>query len=164
MVTPPKTIRIGRGRHQTEYVLADEFVGIPPDQLVAADELVVSSEQLDCAVVRQPADHPVDYKESEPRRPVYRVGDTDAVAIPTGRLFVRLPKRDTLESNTEILDSLGMRVDAQNTWAPHTGWVTLKSGNIADAISQVESVAERLNARVEPELVSLRAKRTNIPE
>jgi hypothetical protein len=163
MVTPPETFRIGRGRRQTEYVRADDLVGKPRNQISSDDELVVSSEQLDCAVVRDTSDRLVDYSQPGSPRPVYRIGKTNEVAIPTGRLFVRLPKHNTLESNTEILEGFGMRVDSQNSWAPHTGWVIPTSGNIAEAISQVEAVAERLGARVEPELVSLRAKRTSTP-
>ena len=161
MVMPPKTIRIGRGRRQTEYVRADDFVCKPSEQLTSDDDLVSSSDELGYAIVRQTNDRAADYPDDSPRRPVYRVGKTDAVAIPTGRLFVRLPKRNTLKNNADILDSLGMRVDAQNAWAPHTGWVVLKSGNVADAISRVDAVAERLDARVEPELLSVRKKRTS---
>ena len=127
MIRPPATLRIGSVRQQTEYTLADDLVGKSSEQLLPEDDVVIDLKQLDCIVVKDSACGAM--RRTKSARPVYRVGDTDSVVIPTGRLFVRL---------------------ADNA--------------VARALAEIDDVATRLVAHVEPELVGVSANRSSIPQ
>lgn len=162
MIRPPATLRIGSVRQQTEYTLADDLVGKSSEQLLPEDDVVIDLKQLDCIVVKDSACGAM--RRTKSARPVYRVGDTDSVVIPTGRLFVRLAADSRIDEKTDELKAFGLEIDKLNLWAPNTGWVRPSDNDVARALAEIDDVATRLVAHVEPELVGVSANRSSIPQ
>jgi len=158
----PKNLIIDSGRHKTEYRLEPELVGKPREKLSPDDEIVADARQLDCVVVRhhedegaKPESPAASNDKAAPGRPVYRMGRHGSIAIPTGRLFVRMDPAVRLADQAENLKESGLHIDKSYDWAPNAGWVRGDSDDFSDVLSKIDLISDRLKAHVEPELISI---------
>ena len=88
-------------------------------------------------------------------RPVYRLEDGPVPFVPTGKLFVRLARGRRLDGFATELAALGLRVSRVNDWAPHSGWIEARDGDVAAALGRIDDVRTRLAAEnVEPEMLT----------
>jgi hypothetical protein len=90
--------------------------------------------------------------------PVYtRDANAGALAIPTGRVFVRFADALKAEAYADKLRALGYRIVRTISYAPNAAWLESTSG-ASDAlknIDKIESLADVVN--VEPQLISPKA-------
>jgi hypothetical protein len=143
MPAPPHKLRASSRRRDVVYELADDLVALhhPRDKLQEAEIL-----------------------RRRPKRgrtgPVYYTGDSRTLAVPTGRLFVRLKKGLRAESKEAAFARAGYAIADIPSYAPNAAWLAPARGSIADSlarIGRVERIAGVVN--VEPELLQPRVAR-----
>ncbi|WP_416674302.1 hypothetical protein [Egbenema bharatensis] len=86
--------------------------------------------------------------------PVYTLAPGQVLAVPTGRLFVRFTQDTIATDHAPALQAAGYAIESSSTYAPHTAWVQARSGDIAEALSnipQLEAIAAIEN--VEPQMI-----------
>lgn len=71
--------------------------------------------------------------------PVYRQSG-GAVAVATGRLFVRVARSRQVDVIAGQLQALGLEIVDNPRWAPHTGWVASRDGTPATALRALAEV------------------------
>lgn len=86
-----------------------------------------------------------------------RDASATALAIPTGRVFVRFADALKAEAFSDKLRALGYRIVRTVSYAPNAAWLESVSGasEALKNIDKIESLAEVVN--VEPQLISPRA-------
>ena len=85
---------------------------------------------------------------------VYSRGDKATAFVPTGRIIVSVGEARTLDSSCDAFMELGYRVVKASTVAPNAGWLSHRSGVIAEALLGCERL-RRLDfvSIVEPEML-----------
>ncbi len=92
--------------------------------------------------------------------PVYTLPPGGAPAVPTGRIFIRFKEKIPVEQRLQEIEQAGYEIVQRLEYAPHAAWLQARSGEIADAltdISALERIADVEN--VEPQMVLQRANR-----
>lgn len=132
--------------------------------------------------VRQPAAGPVDaeavavipedahvcfavYRDGRPRRstdgpviPVYAAGDRGPLAVPTGRIFVRLTEGVRADERRQQFRSAGFDIDQLPAYAPNAAWLRPTQGGIEQALPALDTLRALADVvHVEPQLVMQRA-------
>lgn len=93
--------------------------------------------------------------------PVYRLGPSGALSVPTGAVFVRFEEGAAPADRTEALQEAGYRIASVPAYAPHTAWLEERTGDLAEALAGIR----RLGAipglvRVEPQMLSPAARKS----
>jgi hypothetical protein len=142
--------------------------GAVPVQTFADDAIAIIKGQPDAAeATTDPSDAAADAtKAAEAQRklsPVYAQqsgGGAGSMAVPTGRVFIRFA--DTVkvtDRETEIRDA-GYELDQQLDYAPNAAWLRARSGNIADALNGIVTLAKVADVEnVEPQLLMQASRR-----
>ena len=86
--------------------------------------------------------------------PVYGSGEEGPVAVPTGRVFIRL--QEGLRPNDKLADfaAAGFEIERTVSYAPHAVWLRPTEGGVARAlngIAQLEAIPDV--AHVEPQML-----------
>jgi hypothetical protein len=82
-----------------------------------------------------------------------------ALAVPTGRVFVRFADSHNAESYAEKLSALGYRIVQTVSYAPNAAWLESTAGPSAALknIDKIESLANVVN--VEPQMIAPKSAR-----
>jgi hypothetical protein len=93
--------------------------------------------------------------------PVYRAaGAGGAIAVPTGRVFVRFGAGTRAQDRAGELEAAGFDVEDVPGFAPHAAWVRPRSGRVEDALEALDAVRGVPGVEhAEPQLVAERASR-----
>ena len=92
--------------------------------------------------------------------PVYRIEGGDVWAVPTGCVFVRFEKSESVVARADELAKLGFSIEKVPSYAPHAAWIRPRSEAIGDALLALARLRELPRIRaVEPELLSPRVWR-----
>ncbi len=86
--------------------------------------------------------------------PVYAAAGSDALAVPTGQLFVRLRQGLVVADMRAELERTGCVIARELDHAPEAAWLRARSGSIAEAlgcVARLRGLAEVAN--VEPQLL-----------
>jgi hypothetical protein len=86
--------------------------------------------------------------------PVYSLDPRGRLAVPTGRIFLRLRDSARMVERRAAIESAGYRVDEIPAYAPQAAWLTSRTGDIADALGRLgllEALADVEN--VEPQML-----------
>lgn len=89
--------------------------------------------------------------------PVYSAGRDGPLAVPTGRVLVRL--RDGLQADTrrKQFKEAGYDIERTLSYAPNAAWLRAGSGGIADALSGIGALEAGPDVvHVEPEMIQER--------
>lgn len=90
----------------------------------------------------------------------YRAGPGGAVAVPTGRVFVRFSEGTDPETRTAEIECAGFALESVPAYAPHAAWVRPASGETADALNGFGRLRDLPGVeRVEPQFESEAARR-----
>jgi hypothetical protein len=92
--------------------------------------------------------------------PVYSAGRDGPLAVPTGRIFVRLADGLTPEERRDEFESLGLRIEKTLSYAPNAAWLCPAHGGAAEALqllSEVEKVPGVVHC--EPQMLLQRTTR-----
>jgi len=86
--------------------------------------------------------------------PVYSGIPDSTPAVVTGRIFFRLRDDLAVESMREAIETLGFVIADIPAYAPHSAWLSPRSGGVADALSQLASLRALPGAaHAEPQLL-----------
>jgi hypothetical protein len=95
--------------------------------------------------------------------PVYQpIGQTSAatIAVPTGRVFVRLTGETSIATRAADITKAGYLIEEQLAYAPNSAWVRAADGTIASALRQLDSLGSLPGVeRVEPQLIRAAIRR-----
>jgi hypothetical protein len=93
--------------------------------------------------------------------PVYSAGRNGPLAVPTGRIFVRLEDGLTPEERRGEFASLGLEIEKTLSYAPNAAWLCPVHGGAAEALrllSEVEKVPGVVHC--EPQMLMQRTPKT----
>lgn len=92
--------------------------------------------------------------------PVYRITPQGPLAIPTGRVFLRLSEGKSLSDQRDQIQSAGFGIESIPPYAPHAGWLAPLSRQISDALREFSKLQEVPDAEgVEPQMLMRSEKR-----
>jgi hypothetical protein len=90
--------------------------------------------------------------------PVYSAGPGGPLAVPTGRVFVRLTEGVRPEERLEQLEAAGFEIERTVSYAPHAAWLRPARGGVAHALSGLVALAQVPDVvHVEPQMLLERA-------
>jgi hypothetical protein len=93
--------------------------------------------------------------------PVYTPQPGDALAVPTGLIFVRFAQGVPAESHAQDIERAGYALVESPAYAPHAAWLRARSGDMADALVKIGALEKLPDmANVEPQMLMERAKRS----
>jgi hypothetical protein len=94
--------------------------------------------------------------------PVYSAGRDGPLAIPTGRVLVRLRDGIQADARREQFKEAGYDIERTLSYAPNAAWLRAGNGGIADALSGIGALKASPDVvHVEPEMIQERKlKRT----
>jgi hypothetical protein len=84
--------------------------------------------------------------------PIYTLEPNSSFAIPTGLVFIRFAEGVDVESQREVINRAGYKVEQSISYAPHAAWLRPQSGKIVDAIagiSQLEAIPNVENVELQ---------------
>ncbi len=93
--------------------------------------------------------------------PVYSAGTGGPLAVPTGRVFVRLAEHARGEDKRPQFEAAGFDIERTPSYAPHTAWLVPRHGGVAyalPALADLERIPDVVH--VEPQLLMGRALKT----
>jgi len=155
MPAPPRHLRASSQSRDLVYELADDLVALhrQPDKAERPIADAVA-ELREAVIVRRKPGKATDLGRTGP---VYYAGDPGTLAVPTGRLFVRLKSGLRAVSKKTAFARAGYEIVETPSYAPNAAWLAPAGGTIADALANIEQV-ERIPGvvNVEPELLQQR--------
>ncbi|RPI55449.1 MAG: hypothetical protein EHM55_07860 [Acidobacteria bacterium] len=93
--------------------------------------------------------------------PVYSAGTGGPLAVPTGRVFVRLEEHARAVDKRPQFEAAGFEIEGTPSYAPHTAWLVPRQGGVAyalPALADLERIPDVVH--VEPQLLMGRALKT----
>jgi hypothetical protein len=112
---------------------------------------MTDSAQTHFAVFRGTPDARVDAE------PVYSAGRDGPLAVPTGRIFVRLDDGVTPGERSAQFESLGLRIEKTLPYAPNAAWLCPARGGAAEALRVLGEVEQVPGvAHAEPQMLMQR--------
>jgi hypothetical protein len=92
--------------------------------------------------------------------PVYAQPGTGALAVPTGRLFIRFRPGESALDHRAALEQAGCRITEVPDHAPEAAWLRACDGGLAEALGCVARLRQLEGVEsVEPQLLMVRALR-----
>ena len=93
--------------------------------------------------------------------PVYAAGGDGPLAVPTGRILVRLENGESAKEYAEAFEAAGFEIDRLLSYAPHAAWLRPRGGDVAEALRKLETLARLPGVvHVEPQLLMQRAEKS----
>ena len=120
------------------------------------------------AVMRDDATGTFAVHEGQPGRnhpandvgPVYSAGPDGPLAVPTGRIFVRLTAGVEPEQRRPQFDAAGFDIHRTLSYASNAVWLRPKAGGVAEALLRLDALARVPDVvHIEPQLLMQRARR-----
>lgn len=156
----PQQIQVGTEPAQRVYLQKPGYYAVhyaQPEDVVASEAIVVMEEAIAVfsgspGSARMPADAKIS--------PVYTLPSGSALAIPTGKVFVRLAEAVPIDSRQAAIQAAGYEIVDRPPYAPHAAWVQARSGSMADALQHLSRLTAIPDvANVEPQLLTQRSLR-----
>lgn len=92
--------------------------------------------------------------------PVYAPEGGGSLAVPTGKIFLRVMEEDTVEAHRAEWEGAGYILAERLDYAPQAAWLQARSGGIADALLGVSRLRKIAGVEsVEPQLLMQRTQR-----
>lgn len=92
--------------------------------------------------------------------PVYAAGDGGPLAIPTGRIFVRLTDGVRADERGRQFRSAGFEIDQTPAYAPNAAWLRPTQGGIERALPALDALRALADVvHVEPQMLMQRASK-----
>jgi hypothetical protein len=92
--------------------------------------------------------------------PVYSAGPDGPLAVPTGRVLVRLAKGLKPQERSPEFASAGFEIERTLPYAPSAAWLRPREGGMAQALSNLDALEKTPGVEhVEPQLLMERAFR-----
>jgi hypothetical protein len=98
--------------------------------------------------------------EAHEAGPVYSAGAGGPLAIPTGRVFVRLEEGMSPEKMRPAFSAAGFEIERTLPYAPNAAWLRPLDGGAAQALERLGDLEKTHDVvHVEPQMLMERAKR-----
>jgi hypothetical protein len=92
--------------------------------------------------------------------PVYSAGPDGPLAIPTGRVFVRLQDGVTPDTKRQAFGAAGFAIERTLPYAPNAAWLRPTEGGVAGALAGLSALENTPDVvHVEPQLLMQRVAR-----
>ena len=96
--------------------------------------------------------------------PVYSVGEDGPLAVPTGRVFVRLPEGVTAEERRAEFAAAGFEITRTVPYAPNAAWLGARQGGVAGALAGLAVLVAMTGAVTgEPQMLMARVSKDRSP-
>ena len=156
MPSYPSQLRAGSGKEKVVLALRPDLHSVRGAEGTRA--------QASRAVLREGSHDVYEVLAGQPEGrdegPVYSVGEDGPIAVPTGRVFVRLEEGLRAEERRPQLLAAGFEIEQVPSYAPHAAWLRPREGGVAAALHGLAAL-ERVPGvvHVEPQLLRERAAR-----
>jgi hypothetical protein len=101
-----------------------------------------------------------DFPDAVQRTPVYALQPGGRLAVPTGRVFVRLAPDQRFQDHAESFRKAGYDVIEAVPYAPNAGWLRSAGSSIAGALTGLPALTRiRGVENVEPEMLAEAARK-----
>jgi hypothetical protein len=92
--------------------------------------------------------------------PVYSAGPGGPLAVPTGRVFVRLAPGVRADERRDQFEAAGFRIEKTLSYAPNAAWLCPSTGSVAEALPRLDELEKLPDVEhVEPQLLMERSLR-----
>ena len=151
--SPPDVVRLSTERSEVTFRRSDGLYAV--HGTIAGDEPQSPVLILEGGLVRvHEGRSPESGEAGALVGPVYGADPDGAIAVPTGRIFVRFEEGSMAADRAGEIEAAGFAVDEVVSYAPHAAWVVPSSGSIADALANVEALEDVSGVvNVEPQLL-----------
>jgi hypothetical protein len=97
---------------------------------------------------------------AEKTGPVYSVGPDGPLAVPTGRVFVRLAQGVSPADRREHFAKAGFEIERTLSYAPNAAWLHPKDGGVGEALAGIATLETLPDVvHVEPQMLLERVQR-----
>lgn len=150
LAASPRDLRIETAGGESRYRLADDLVathgvGHTPAAVLTLEGGDISVERIGGSEL------PV----KDVLGPVYRQVPGGALAVPTGRVFVRFAEGISAAEHEADLQRAGFRLEEVSAYAPNAAWVRAASGEIVAALGNLDRLATVPGVEhLEPQLIT----------
>jgi hypothetical protein len=157
---PPRALVVGGGARDANYELDAGLVAAHGAQPTAEDDASpppISALEGGSITVWRATEAPADGRRLGP---VYRASPGGALAIPTGRVFVRFRDGEHAAGYRDVLSAAGYELESVPAYAPQAAWLRPRSRRITDALADLGRLRDLSGVEhVEPQLIREPARR-----
>ncbi|HQZ38095.1 MAG TPA: hypothetical protein PLH72_03555 [Vicinamibacterales bacterium] len=153
----PTHLDVGSGRPAFERRTGLYAVRKPVAEAADRDAVAVIPEDAHASFAIYRTEHEAGRAVS-PAAPVYAAGREGPLAVPTGRVFVRLAEGVGASEQRTQFASAGFEIEQTLSYAPNAAWLRPASGDIAQALQSLDTLRALAQVvHVEPQLLLQRA-------
>jgi hypothetical protein len=146
----PKRLRASTQKPDVVYVRDDEHYAVHGQPAKGRGVVMAEGESGIAVFEGQPK------SLSKNMTAVYR--NDAALAVPTGRVFVRFAEGVEAGDRLKTIEQAGYCIEQQLSYAPNAAWLSNPDGDIACALSHIEQLEQLPDVEnVEPQLLTPRA-------
>jgi hypothetical protein len=155
----PKTVSAGTSSPQRQYQRVDTHFAVHGQEKRSEVEPTLEFGPERIAVYPIDRFRDVAHSGSE-TTPVYSLTKNGTVAVPTGKVFVRLAQNLNFEDSAEAFRRAGYEVDQTLSYAPNAGWLRPTSSSVASSLAGLSKLSAIPGVdNVEPQMLSKRASK-----
>jgi hypothetical protein len=143
LLDTPREFSVDTAPVPTRYVLDVDHIAVSTqvaDQMDLPIEFQLEDKQI--SVCRANVSEEARRRLAGHISPVYRLGERGALAVPTGRIFVRFAKGMALESRKQQIEAAGYIIQHTLSYAPHAGWLTIRTGQVGEMLAGFSRLRE----------------------
>lgn len=164
---PPRQVSVGTGKDAATYELSEEHAalhGLGADEAPAGAVLRLLAEGIAVVPARGAAARGRKAARSAGAGasvgPVYRLAKGSSLAVPTGRVFLRLAEGRSAEEARAAIETAGFSIEEIPVYAPNAAWLVPKTADVAAALAALPALRALDGVEhVEPELLARKARR-----
>jgi hypothetical protein len=154
----PKTISAGTSGPQQQYQRVDTHFAVHGHESKSDVKPIVEFGPERIAIY--PMDRFRDVGGGSETTPVYSLIKNGTVAVPTGKVFVRLAQNLKFEDSAESFRRAGYEIDQTLSYAPNAGWLRPTSASVASSLAGLSKLSAMPGVdNVEPQMLSKRASK-----
>src|SRR5262245_9968887 len=154
----PRTIKASTQHGASQYKLAEGYFAVHGLPAAAGAALPFSPEKIALYPIDQLAH--VDAPSSQ-LTPAYALGKGGALAVPTGKVFVRLAEDQKFAERAKAFRDAGYEIDQTLSYASNAGWLRPTSSSIGASLAAVGALAAIPGVEnVEPQMLTKAARKS----
>lgn len=156
----PQEFVVGTSPRPTRYLITRDRFAVLDEVTIPSGEIELEMDDGRVKVIR--GTPPLELIESLPQSvtAVFQIDEHGPLAVPTGRIFVRVPEGSRLEDHQRDIEDAGFRIKDVLGYAPHAGWLEAKSKTPCDALTHFMKLQELEGVEaVEPQMLTLASRK-----
>jgi hypothetical protein len=154
----PRTIKASTERGEDQYRVVEGYFAVHGQPAAPGAALHFSPEKI--AIYPTDRLAHVDAPRSQ-LTPAYSLGKGGALAVPTGKVFVRLAADQKFAERAKSFRDAGYEIDQTLSYAPNAGWLRPRSSSIGASLSAIKDLAAMPGVEnVEPQMLTKAARKS----